>query len=528
MLNYRSTTIITLLFSVIAGFGFYNHEMWRDEFEIFMELRDTPDFLALFPNIQPLPNLYLTLLYPVIKLWPYPAAFQVFHLLVIVAAVFIFNKYSPFSYVQKIFFTFSYFVLFEYGIISRDYSMLLLLTFFSVYLITREKQHFIFIAVSLLLLANHHLYGVFISIGLFIYEAFHVARRKRGVAPGEKKRLLMSGVLLAAGALYIFLEYFLLAKFNRFSGLGQPPYFMTLRSIWNAFFPIPGTAGMNFWNTNIFPFPYAFARNAMASEFITSGNIAAVALSILILSACIVIFSRKLPVLIVFLVSTSLQLILLQYLSVFYVRYQGPLLIIFICCYWLLSHSDENLPSGGLSRIAGVFRRRFFVSLRKWASPFVTLVLFVQFCAGIFCYIQDARYPFTASYEAAKYIKAEKLDDNVMAGYIDYLAQAISGHLGQRIYYPQSRTFGTHMRWLDTSRRYNISVDEVVDSAIRLHYENKKSVLLILSAPLLDRQNQHVRYMPIYGSIKLKYLNEFTETIVPDEQYFLYLIYSET
>jgi len=58
----RFPTAVTLLFLAIAGFGIYNHEMWMDELEIFMEMRDAPSFLALFPDIQPLPSLYLSLL----------------------------------------------------------------------------------------------------------------------------------------------------------------------------------------------------------------------------------------------------------------------------------------------------------------------------------------------------------------------------------------------------------------------------------------------------------------------------------
>jgi hypothetical protein len=171
----RFPTAVTLLFLAFAGFGIYNHEMWRDELEIFMEMRDAPGFLALFPDIQPLPNLYLFLLYSLIKLWPNPAIFQIFHLLVITSAVFIFNKYSPFNHLQKIFFTFSYFVLFEYGIISREYSMLLLFVFFLVSLVTSKKQNFILIALAMVILANHHLYGVFVR-SVYLYMKYSISR----------------------------------------------------------------------------------------------------------------------------------------------------------------------------------------------------------------------------------------------------------------------------------------------------------------------------------------------------------------
>jgi hypothetical protein len=469
----------------------------------------------------------------VVKLWPYPAAFQIFHLAVISSAVFIFNKYSPFNRLQKLFFTFSYFVLFEYGIISRDSSMLLLLLFFSVYLITREKRHSVLIALSLLLLANHHLYGVFFSISLYTYIVFHIAGRAKEFTPKEKKSLFISGLLLATGAIYIFLQYYLLIKFNRYSAdFGQAPYFMTLRSIWNAFFPIPKTGGIHFWNTNIFPFPYMFDKNSAATEFVSAGNIVATAFSLLILSAGVVIFSRKIPVMIVFILNTLMQLLFLQYASVFYIRYQGPLFMIFIYSYWLLSHSDNKLPWYTFNNISHFFNRPLFISMIKSASPFLTFILSVQFCSGIFCYIQDARYPFTASYEAAKYIKDKKLNSGIMVGYIDYVAQAISGHLNQKMYYPQSGNFGTHVKWLDPNRREIIPIDEAVEKALSIHGASKKNVLLLLHIPLTDDRLQPIKYASFYNNtinytITLKYLDEFTKTIVPDEQYFLYLITHE-
>ena len=259
----RFGLLLTLLFLIIAGIVMYNHEMWRDEFEIFLELRDAPNFLSLFPGIQPLPNLYLTLLYPLIKLWPFPATFQIFHLFVITLAVFIFNSCSPFTRLQKVLFTFSYFILFEYGIISRDYSMLVLLIFLLMCAITSQKKHSALIALLLFLLANHHLYGLFVAISILIFEAVHAQPSLKAVLQKEKKYLVVSGFLLTAALAYLLLQYYFFSKFNRFWSVEPMPFLVTLRSIWNAFFPVPGTAGLHFWNTNILPFPISFAKNSV-------------------------------------------------------------------------------------------------------------------------------------------------------------------------------------------------------------------------------------------------------------------------
>ena len=527
----RFASLLTVLYAAIAALGMYNHEMWRDEFEIFMKMRDIPNFLALFPNIQPAPNLYYSLLYPIVKLWPHPAVYQIFHLAVITAAVFIFNRYSPFTKLQKVFFSFSYFVLFEYGIISREYSMLMLLLFFLIYLITKEKQNFIFIAGGLFLLSNHHIYGVFFSLGIVTYLILKLGKKTKEFSLKKKKELGLAAILLVSGALYIFGQYFLSMKFNRYADIfGKAPVFMTMRSIWNAFFPVPDVSDMHFWNTNILAFPHLYAKDAAAAEFISAGNILAFMISIFVFLASLIIFSRKIPVLAAFLVNFMLHLIFLQYLSVFYVRYQGPLFMIFIYSYWLLCSSNDELPAScNSNRPPGFFEKSFFVNTRKFVSPYVTFLLFVQFCAGIFCYVQDARYPFTASYAAAKYIRQQKLENITMAGYVDYVAQAISGHLNQRIYYPQSGESGTYVNWLNENRSESISVDEVIESAVRLSYQKNQDILLILNSPILVAEEKPLKYASLYRAkdqtISIKYLDEFTDTIVPDEQYFLYLIY---
>jgi hypothetical protein len=524
----RFPAFLTLLFLVIAGFGIYHHEMWRDELEIFMEMRDTPGFLALFPDVQPLPNIYLSMLYLLIRLWPHPATFQIFHLLVITLAVFIFNKYSPFNRLQKILFTFSYFILFEYGIISREYSMLLLLVFLLMYLIRRENHNYVIIALVLFFLANHHLYGAFVSVSIFIYEALHIANRAKELTGKEKKHLVIAGLLLVIACFYVIPQYFLLLKWNRYAeSFGQAPLFMTIRSVWNAFLPIPGTTGMNFWNTNILPFPHLYDKSAVAAQFLSAGNIIAAAASLLILIFAIVIFSRKFPVLIIFLINTSLQLIFLQYLSVFYVRYQGPLLITFMYNYWLLPYADEKLNWRAVDSVAAVFSKSFVVQMRRLASPFITVILLVQFCVGLFCYAQDVRYPFTASYEAARYIKEQNLNDTIMVGYMDFVAQTISAHLGQRIYYPQKGDFGTHVAWMDRNRHETLPQDDILASAVRMHYETKRNVLLILNIPLLDPLQRPVEHLPLYGGSNLTFLKGFTDSIVPDELFFLYLIAKE-
>ncbi|MHA2220126.1 MAG: hypothetical protein ACXACY_29945, partial [Candidatus Hodarchaeales archaeon] len=490
----------------------------------FMLIRDAQSYIGMLKDSLFLSALYHSLLFPLIKIFPYPHTFQIYHLFIIIAAVFVFNRHAPFTPLQKTFFSFGYFILFEYGMISRPYSMLLLYLFVLMYFITRRKQNFIIIVILLLLLANHYPYGLFISLSVLTYLAIHIGNRLKVFSPKEKKHVLIAVAILILGGIFIYLQYTSFTEVNRFKEFKQAPYFMTIRAIWNGFFPVPNTTGIQFWNTNIIPFPLYYHQIPRVKELLTAGNIITATVSFSFLLASIVVFSKKLPVMISFLSNISIQLIFLQYLSIFFIRYQGILLIIFIYHFWLLAYSDEGITFLKLDRINDLLNKKVFISIRNLASPTLTIILSVQFCVGIFAYAQDIRFPFTASYRASVYIKENNLHSNIMVGHIDYVAQSIAGQLNEKIYYPQSNEYGTKVLW-GKNRKVGIHFNYILDRSVLLLNKYNKNILLILNYPLRDNRMRPVMQAPISNNIRLKFIKEFTEAIVQDERYFLYLIY---
>ncbi len=516
--------ILTMLFTTIAGIGEHHHEMWRDELEVFMKVAAnvSPFEISYYSSI-----LYYSFLEVILSIFPHPAiAYQICHLLFISLAVFIFNRYSPFSCLQKILFTFGYFIIFEYGIISRLYSFSVLLIFSSVYLITRKKQHYILIALVLLVLANHRLFDAFASLSLTLYALLHTANRLRGKAirPRERRRLFVAIGLLVAGWGLISAQYYILKSTGPgFTTAGPAPYYMTVRTIWNSFVPIPELANYHFWNTNIIPFPLGYPKGV---DFgIQYKNVATAMISIGILLVNVVIFSRRMPVLVTFTVHTLLQLLFLQYVSVHFMRYQGYLFIIFIYNWWLLYQPDEEVACSPMDRVTRFFKRPIFAPIRKGAVHLVTLFLLFQFAAGGIAYYEDARYPFTASYRTAEFIQANGLDKHTMVGFVDYIVQPIAALLNREIYYPQIDRFGTYVDWGDRSRYRPCTIDKVLNSGVQLFSQRNKNVLLILSSGLL-RNNKPVERDLITQGIEIRKIGQFEEGIVGSEKYFLYEMYA--
>lgn len=59
----------------------------------------------------------------------HPIVMQLLHVVIATIGIYIFVQFSPFTRLQKLLFTFSYYLLFEYGLISRSYNLGLLILF---------------------------------------------------------------------------------------------------------------------------------------------------------------------------------------------------------------------------------------------------------------------------------------------------------------------------------------------------------------------------------------------------------------
>ena len=138
---------LAFLFVAVGAYTVSHHEMWRDEIQAWLLVRDSASVSELFANLkyEGHPGLWHLCLIPLSRITHSPVIMQVFHLLITCVTVYLFVRYAPFNRVQKFLFCFGYFVLYEYGIIARNYALgLLLITIFC--LLFRERyRRFIWI-----------------------------------------------------------------------------------------------------------------------------------------------------------------------------------------------------------------------------------------------------------------------------------------------------------------------------------------------------------------------------------------------
>jgi hypothetical protein len=518
--------ILTCLYALCVIIGMNFHELWRDELDIYARVCYS-SFFNMFDSQGGL-GFESLIYYSLMKLWlthmPSFAAYQVYHLMIMVAAVYVFNRYSSFGNLQKILFTFSYFMVFEYGIISRWYGFFVLLIFVIIWLLSRAKKNYILISVLLIVLANHTVSTTIFAASLTIYVIIHIINGyQTGIFSSEdKKRIIVSSAILGTGAVLIIASHVYLIinhAGKQFEAIGQPPFFMTLRTIWNSYVPMPDFShGAAFWNTNILNFPVKYPQIYDVNILITPVNIFAVAMSVIFILICLFVFSRKPPVLITFVINTSIYFVFIHYIfRLHFIRHQGLIFIIFVYCAWLYKYSDDYIC------LPGKIYRGFSESKLTKAifTFFITAIFFCQFLAGVLTYPRSIQYQFTKSWDAAKYIKTHNFDNHILVGGLDFAVEPIAIILNRDIYFSQNGKFCKIIDW--SAFNLEATRQQLIDKGIYFLNLYNKKVIVIFNSELKDTNGIPMAYVIYPNHILLRKLIQFRGDIIQrDEQYFLY------
>ena len=103
----------------------WRHEMWRDELQAWMIARSSHSVPNLLDNLryEGHPTLWYLVLLPFTKLSTSPWTMQLVQFAIAMTTLALVLWKAPFTFRQKVLFAGGYFVLFEYGTLSRSYSL---------------------------------------------------------------------------------------------------------------------------------------------------------------------------------------------------------------------------------------------------------------------------------------------------------------------------------------------------------------------------------------------------------------------
>ena len=504
---------LTFLFLAVGAFTASHHEMWRDEIQAWLLARDSTSIFNLFANLkyEGHPGLWHLCLMPLSRISDSPVLMQMFHLLITGVTVYLFVRYAPFNWLQKLLFCFGYFVIYEYAIVARNYALgLLLITVFCVLFKERYKR-FIWVGCVLFLLAHTSVHALIVTIGIgialcceYVFGGRFLRPLNQELKAIENKRSIWIGfILIGIGIMTSVLQL-------------NPPPDTGFAVAWNfnydakrvndivklisrAYLPITRPV-LGFWGSNILTtYPFFQAIQVPLCYF-------------LMLLSVLLFFKRPTALLTYFISTFGL-------LTFFYVKYHGSirhhgfLFLTFLMCFWIYRDAPAvNFSKTEQQNVGAIVDRVLNVA----GTVILTLLLICHAVGGVIAVRMEHRHVFSYGKLTAEYIRSQGMQGLPMVGNKDSAVSTVVGYLREprQIYYPRSGRFGSFIRW-DEARTHSISKRRVVEAAKTLSNEKSQDVLIILNGSLSTKQIEQY---------KLSFLVKFSGSTVRDEGFYLYLM----
>jgi hypothetical protein len=426
------TNALFVLLMVINVVRTLRHAMWRDELQAFMLALDNPSPWSLLLSLkyEGHPGLWYLLIWVITRLTSDPVWMQIMHMGLAIAVWIIIYRWSPFSRVEKILLLLSYFLFWEYFVISRSYVLIALIAFTIIVLRERRPQPEFILWLLLGLLANVHVFGAIWSMVLATALAIEKIRCNS---------LHIAGVALYAVLLVIAIATMVPAADSglvhdvRFSAsrltadLNVPfGAFVPLRPDWiqsvGAFILHPQTAHIpQFWNPN--PAGYFVTLTHAGIEHpVRLGLIFAVPIA-----ACWLIARQPLVVLEFSLVYLGIVLFSNIWDVLGVAHQHGVVFLALIASAWAARLRDSPIA----------------LSSWLWAA-----LLIVNACGGVLTLVSELR-PFSEGYNTATWIKQNGLANDFLIGSRDAQVSTVAGYLGRPIYYLECECQGSFVVWND-------------------------------------------------------------------------------
>ncbi|XZF13685.1 hypothetical protein ACTHGU_18040 [Chitinophagaceae bacterium MMS25-I14] len=405
--TYRSSADKTAPFFTWSIFAVYltllaisisHHELWGDELHSWNIAKASGSFTELLHNTryEGHPPVWYTLMWLLSKCTHNLVYLQCLQFCIISATIFVFLFYSPFPKIVKALLPFGYFFLYEYGTLSRNYAVGVLLAFIICLLLQRQgKTNYILYYLSLLLLSNTHLLGLLLAAALHLY--FLLRNMEKTGRKNTVMHLLPGCIILLPAIYFIFppgdsqlnMHFWLSIRNSHIlADMAVAPV--------KAFLTIPAWWNYHFWNTNFLD---------------TAGGGIRFILSALLILLIIVTLKNDRRSMLLFIANFLLTCTVEMLFSMTSIRYLGFLFISFIVACWL-HYARQPLNKTGL-----------------WI---LCSILFVQICGSIIAVSRDVKYPFSNAYKVNELLQQVPAGEKSVSDY--WCLNNVAAYTGKPFY----------------------------------------------------------------------------------------------
>ncbi len=447
----QSPWFIISFFTLLGLVTISQHAMWRDEFNPWLIVRDSSSWQDLWQSVryEGHPLLWYLCLSLLHSLTHSVMSMQLFHLAIGVGSVILLWRYSPFRPIEKILITFGYFPVFEYLIISRNYSLGLFFAFLFCAICPSRKRRYWPLAIVLGLMANSHAYALFIAIflGLMLAVEWICDRHHRQayLAQTGYWDLIVSVVLILA--LYGFAAYMI-----------SPPSDSHLQG-----------GNSVFLSFDLHRLLVAIGRISSAYLFITPNPkrwLDLILVDTLVLGIVTLVclkLSRKPLVLLFYGLSTIvLTLVFFYFKSLPSPRHFGSLYVVLLTSLWL---GGDYPDSPQLTQRLRIPPNLIVTANHIFKRVFVVMLAF-HCVMGLYMVGSEFFLPYSASRATTQYMQTTGLQNEFIIGSRDAQMAPISGYLQRRLYYPELRGYGSFTLFREA--RTSVTQPEVLDQAVTL------------------------------------------------------------
>jgi hypothetical protein len=485
--------------------------MWCDEVRVWQICAASPTIAALHANLryEGTPLLWYLIVWTITRFTSNIMAMQVMHCLIAASVVFIFAWSAPFNRAAKALFAFGYFPFFEYGTITRSYSLVFLLLLLGAAILSRTRPAPFLLAVTMLLLTQVSIWGVGLA-GLMMFVGFLQWRTfaPRGLMTPTWKLIAAGLIVLAAGICCYFLLLpgppdSLLTRLRVVSPAAK--LIETIGTLWNGWVPIPRWQ-MNFWNSNVLD-----AEPAVRCV-----------LSLALLAIAVLCLLQR-PVALALLLGGVGGLMVFTYSQFYgYARHHGHLFMVLIVAFWVSFHARQWTPGPKwLADLSGKFARQ--------RASCLFVLLMVHAISGVGANIAERFIPFSAGKEAAEYIRSNFPPDTVLIGSQDYHISPIAAYLRRDLFSAEMNAFAPFTTQNDDAR-IRATHDSLLAVFQVLSQLRNQDILLAIGGPRGLGEDQFDTTARARGStpamtFHVQLLRYFARSNVPSEAVRLYRVH---
>jgi len=444
-----------------------HHEMWRDEIHAWSLSRAAHGFAELvtgdriYEGHPPLWFWYLHL-----WTWFTESAWgiQAATVAAATAASILLVRFAPFPRYLKVMLLCSYYLGYEYAVISRNYVLgwLLLCLFCALYHPYRVR--YFALAVALALLSLTSVYGLIMAIfllGFFVLDQFRMSNERPGAQPTEytfvtSPRLLAAAAIVTAAIVFCVLTVEppdpnpFAPSFN-FSALTSSALPDMLYRVNAGFLPWRKFATLEFWGASctLSDDPSGW------SKYLGGALLLVTTLALYPAWRLVVIYAAALATMMVF----------QQVRFIGTTRHWGHFFMLFVGVCWLL--------------------RLQFPRRSHWLSTvLLTGILAIQSKSFVAGAVLDTREIFSGARDTAAFIRGAGLQDLPIAGGPDYYAAAVASYLRRPFYAAETAEF--HDDVVFHTRRRPFSAFELMNRAVAISRERQSPVLIVTREWLPD------------------------------------------